>query len=72
MEQKVMITRKDGIVYERKSRKDIYDVKINLRYFKDKLETLKEIANKKNTKFQPLIRSILDKYIEEETSNENI
>ena len=66
MEQKVTITRKDGIVYERKSRKDIYDVKINLRYFKDKLEMLKEIANKKNTKVQPLIRSILDKYIEEE------
>lgn len=66
MEQKVTITRKDGIVYERKSRKDIYDVKINLRYFKDKLEILKEIANKKNTKVQPLIRSILDKYIEEE------
>lgn len=72
MEEKVTITRKDGIVYERKSRKDIYDVKINLRYFKDKLEILKEIANKKNTKVQPLIRSILDKYIEEETSNENI
>ena len=72
MEEKVTITRKDGIVYERKSRKDIYDVKINLRYFKDKLDMLKEIANKKNTKVQPLIRSILDKYIEEETSNENI
>lgn len=72
MENYVHIVRSDGIEYDRKSRKDIYDVKINLRYFKDKLEILKEIANKKNTKVQPLIRSILDKYIEEETSNENI
>ena len=72
MEEKVTITRKDGIVYERKMRKDMFDARLGFRYFNDKIEKLKQIAEKKGIKYQELIREVLDKYIEEETSNENI
>ena len=72
MEEKVTITRKDGIVYERKMRKDMFDARLGFRYFNEKIEKLKQIAEKKGIKYQELIREVLDKYIEEETSNENI
>ena len=72
MEEKVTITRKDGIVYERKMRKDMFDARLGFRYFNEKIEKLKQIAEKKDIKYQELIREVLDKYIEEETSNENI
>ena len=66
MEEKVTITRKDGIVYERKMRKDMFDARLGFRYFNDKIEKLKQIAEKKGIKYQELIREVLDKYIEEE------
>jgi predicted DNA binding CopG/RHH family protein len=64
--EKVTITRKDGIKYERKMRKDMFDTSLHLRYHTSKIETLKEIANKKGIKYQELVREVIDKFIEKE------
>lgn len=66
MENYVHIVRSDGIEYDRKMRKDMFDARLGFRYFNEKIEKLKQIAEKKGIKYQELIREVLDKYIEEE------
>lgn len=61
--EKELITRKDGIVYERKKKNCNLDYRLNLKINKEKVDKLKEIANIKGKKYQPLIREIIDEYI---------
>lgn len=42
-----------------------YDTNINIRFSSIKLLELKDIAKKKNIKYNTLIRNILEEYIEE-------
>lgn len=62
MTQKII--RVDGIEYERKKKNVKYTGNLNIRYEKEKIEQLKEIAQKKEVKYNQLIRMILDEYIE--------
>ena len=58
MEQKVTITRKDGIIYERKLRKDMFDCRVAFRYHNDKIEILKQTkSGEAIVDIRPLIRS---------------
>ena len=60
------ITRKDGIEYERKSKTKNYDSVINIRVSHETIEKLKQIANRYGTKYNTLIRELLEDYIERE------
>lgn len=60
-----IIHRKDGITYERNSKKCDFDCNLNIHYWVDKREKLKVIANAYNIKYNKLCRDILDKYINE-------
>ena len=60
-----IITRKDGIVYERKKREQNFDYRVNIKCYKSLIDRLKQVAEKQNKKYQPLIREILEKYLEE-------
>ena len=60
------ITRKDGIEYERKSKTKNYDSVINIRVSHETIEELKQIANRYGTKYNTLIRELLEDYIERE------
>lgn len=60
------ITRKDGIEYERKSKTRNYDSVINIRVSHETIEKLKQIANRYGTKYNTLIRELLEDYIERE------
>lgn len=60
------ITRKDGIEYERKSKTRNYDSAINIRVSHETIEKLKQIANRYGTKYNTLIRELLEDYIERE------
>ena len=60
-----IITRKDGIVYERKKREQNFDYRVNIKCYKSLIDRLKEVAEKQNKKYQPLVREILEKYLEE-------
>lgn len=60
-----VITRKDGIVYERKKKEQNFDFRVNLKCYSGTIKSLKEIAVLEDKKYQQLIREILEKYIEE-------
>ena len=60
------ITRKDGIEYERKSKTRNYDSVINIRISKETIEDLKTIANKYGTKYNTMVREVLEDYVERE------
>ena len=60
-----VITRKDGIVYERKKKEQNFDFRVNLKCYSGMIKSLKEIAVLEDKKYQQLIREILEKYIEE-------
>lgn len=63
---KQKIIRKDGIEYERKPKTKDYNCFINLRYSKEQVEKLKELANNLGVKYQALIKNVLDEYIKKE------
>lgn len=60
---KELITRKDGIVYERKKRELKYDSNLHLKYSKNNIEKLKRIAKKEGKKYQTMVKEILDDFI---------
>ena len=60
-----VITRKDGIVYERKRKEFNLDYRMNIKLYKKTVDKLKEIAESQGKKYQPLIREIVEKYVEE-------
>lgn len=64
-EEKMYIERKDGIKYYRRPNIKNYDSNLNIRIEKEKIEKLKEIANKKGVKYNALIREIIEDYIDE-------
>ena len=65
-EDMIYIERKDGIKYYRKAKNNTvgYDKKLNIRVNDEMILNLKEIAERKNIKYQTLIRDILENYIE--------
>ena len=60
------ITRKDGIEYERKSKVKNYDTVINMRISSETVKHLKEIAARYGTKYNTMVREILEDYVERE------
>ena len=60
-----VITRKDGIVYERKKKDLNFDCRVNIKCYQTLVDRLKEVAEEKGMKYQPLVREILEKYLEE-------
>ena len=63
MEEKTLIINKNGLEYYRKKKQVKYNKTISFRYEDDKIEKLKGIAEKNNTKYQTLIKDILDEYL---------
>lgn len=63
--EKEIITRKDGITYERKKRTLNQTFGMTLRVQKELVDKLKVIAESQGKKYQPLAKEILCKYIEE-------
>lgn len=63
MKQKIV--RKDGIVFERRTKEKILNDNINIRIEKNKKEKIKEIANKLGVGYQELIKNKLDELINE-------
>lgn len=66
MEEKTLIINKNGLEYYRKKKQVKYNKTISFRYEDDKIEKLREIAEKNNTKYQTLIKDILDEYLKKE------
>ena len=62
---KQRIVRKDGIVFERRTKEKILNDSINIRIEKNKKEKIKEIANKLGVGYQELIKNKLDELISE-------
>lgn len=60
------ITRKDGIEYERKSKTRNYNSVINIRVSRETIEELKRIAEKYGTKYNTMVREVLEDYVERE------
>ena len=63
MKQKIV--RKDGIVFERRTKAKVLNDNINIRIEKNKKEKIKEIANKLGVGYQELIKNKLDELINE-------
>ena len=61
-----MITRSDGIVYERRTKTRQYDTKIQIRLATEDLEKLKAYAEMENLKYTALIRELIEDFIERE------
>ena len=59
-----VITRKDGIVYERKKRELTYDCRLNIKFKRSEIEKLKEIAQKEGKRYQTMIREVIGEFIE--------
>jgi predicted DNA binding CopG/RHH family protein len=60
------ITRSDGIVYERRTKKGQYDTKIQIRLTSEQVDKLKTYAEKENIKYTALIREMIEDFIERE------
>lgn len=66
MNEKTLVKRNDGTEFYRKKREVKFEKSVSFRYSTDKIEKLKEIAEKNNTKYQTLIKDILDEYLKKE------
>ena len=66
MDDKTLVKR-NGTEFYRKKREVVYEKRITLRYSTDKIEKLKQIASKNNTKYQTLIKNTLDDLIKKES-----
>ena len=60
------ITRKDGIVYERRNKKGQYDKVIQIRFASSEIEKLKKYAEKENMTYTSLVRELIEDFIERE------
>lgn len=65
MEDKILIKRKDGIEYYKTIKQVVYNKNINIRVEEELIENLKQIATNKDVKYQTLIRTVLENYVEE-------
>lgn len=63
---KQTITRSDGVIYERRTKKGQYDTKIQIRLATDDVEKIKVYAEKENIKYTALIRELIEDFIERE------
>ena len=63
MNEKTLVKRNDGTEFYRKKREVKFEKSVSFRYSTDKIEKLKEIAEKNNTKYQTLIKDTLDEYL---------
>lgn len=64
-EELIKIERKDGIIYERKKRKEgVYSKNLNIKIKGETIEEFKKIAENEGMKYQTLIRSILEDFVE--------
>lgn len=63
--EKETIVRKDGIIYERRKKSLNQTFTVTIRIQKEKVEKLKLIAESQGKKYQPLIKELIDKYLEE-------
>lgn len=66
MNDKTLVKRNDGTEFYRKKREVKFEKSVSFRYSTDKIEKLKGIAEKNNTKYQTLIKDILDEYLKKE------
>lgn len=64
------ITRKDGISYERKKKEKKYDCILNMRFDKEELDKLKELADKEGVKYNTLARNLIVEYIKFKSKGE--
>lgn len=65
MDDKTLVKR-NGTKFYRKKREVVYNKQIAFRYNAEKIEKLKKIASKNNTKYQTLIKNTLDDLIKKE------
>lgn len=64
-EELIKIERKDGIIYERKTRKKAeYTKSLTFKIKQETIEDLKIIAKNEGMKYQTLIRSLLEDFVE--------
>lgn len=66
MNNKTLVKRNDGTEFYRKKREIKFEKSVSFRYSTDKIEKLKRIAEKNSTKYQTLIKDILDEYLKKE------
>lgn len=61
---KQLITRKDGIVYEREVKEpNGYDTKLNIRISKKNYDELKNIAKEKGITYSEMLRNVMEEFI---------
>lgn len=60
------ITRCDGITYKRKKRNNNFDCNLNIKFHKEKIQKLKQIAKKYGTNYNQMLRDILEDFIKQE------
>lgn len=65
-----LITRKDGISYYRNKKKINCDKLLAVKWNEESIKKLKKIAKNKDTKYQILLKQVLEEYIEREYNNE--
>lgn len=64
---KQIITTYKGTTYEREVKDfEDYDTNLNIRYKKQKINKLKEIAEKKQLNYSDIVRGLINNYIESE------
>lgn len=64
-EELIKIERKDGIVYTRKPRKKAeYTKSLSIKMKEETIDNFKEIAQNEGIKYQTLIRSLLEDFVE--------
>ena len=64
--EKSLIKRSDGIEYYRKVKLNNFDCNLNIKYHKEKIDKLKEIAKSKGTNYNAMVRQVLDDFIKKE------
>lgn len=69
-EKQILIVRKDGISYYRTKKKINYDKLLAIKWSEESIKKLKQIAKRKNIKYQILMKQVLEEYIEREYNNE--
>ena len=60
---KQLITRKDGITYERNWNVKGYYTHLNIRINENTIIRLKKVANKKQVKYSDIVRNLIEDYL---------
>lgn len=61
-----LITRSDGITYERRTKEIKYDTKMQIRLANKDFEKLKQYAEEHNLKYTTLVRNLIENFVEKE------